>query len=315
MKVKTIRHARLRGLIECVCNFVKIYFSRRRSVLSCGCRSPPRSASGYILPVFMDPLAALLNERPPQQLSTTELRARIALHEDAARAYRAELQRRVTGFWTIYDDLATSDALSAVASGVGPAPSSLFSAPIVLRADGHALDESIAAGSHGFSICAHSAPPLRRASPGSRPAARCVRSDFRRRFGPPSDHMQTRPHRPLPLLSVRRGETAISNKCHRNRTPVQGTHTLLPPLPLDRSCRLLGSSNLRKCQSRSCHLRHWPLHCSCRHLHLYILLRLECKFHRLASHWGQSCRTLDLCSLLLRGRTLRWHWRRCSRCR
>ena len=33
MKVKTIRHARLRGLIECVCNCVKIYFSRRRSVL------------------------------------------------------------------------------------------------------------------------------------------------------------------------------------------------------------------------------------------------------------------------------------------
>ena len=37
----------------------------------------------------MDPLAALLSERPPQQLSVAELRARIALLEGAARAYRA----------------------------------------------------------------------------------------------------------------------------------------------------------------------------------------------------------------------------------
>ena len=44
----------------------------------------------------MDPLAALLSERPPQQLSATELRARIALLEDAARAYRAELESRTT---------------------------------------------------------------------------------------------------------------------------------------------------------------------------------------------------------------------------
>ena len=43
----------------------------------------------------MDPLAALLSERPPQQLSATELRARIALLEDAAKAYRAELESRV----------------------------------------------------------------------------------------------------------------------------------------------------------------------------------------------------------------------------
>ena len=43
----------------------------------------------------MDPaLAALLSERPPQQLSVTELRARIALLEDAACAYRAELESR-----------------------------------------------------------------------------------------------------------------------------------------------------------------------------------------------------------------------------
>ena len=49
----------------------------------------------------MDPLAALLRERPPQQLSVTELRsvmtelrARIALLEDTARAYRTELESR-----------------------------------------------------------------------------------------------------------------------------------------------------------------------------------------------------------------------------
>ena len=34
----------------------------------------------------MDPLAALLSERPPQQLSATELRARIPMLEDAAKA-------------------------------------------------------------------------------------------------------------------------------------------------------------------------------------------------------------------------------------
>ena len=42
----------------------------------------------------MDPLAALLSERSPQQLSETELRSRIALLEDAARACRAELESR-----------------------------------------------------------------------------------------------------------------------------------------------------------------------------------------------------------------------------
>ena len=44
----------------------------------------------------MDPLIALLSERPPQQLSVTELRSRVALLEDAARAYRAELESRTT---------------------------------------------------------------------------------------------------------------------------------------------------------------------------------------------------------------------------
>ena len=43
----------------------------------------------------MEALAALLSERPPQQLSATELRARIALLEDAAKAFRAELESRM----------------------------------------------------------------------------------------------------------------------------------------------------------------------------------------------------------------------------
>ena len=42
----------------------------------------------------MDPLAELLSERLPPQLSATELRSRIALLEHAARAYRAELESR-----------------------------------------------------------------------------------------------------------------------------------------------------------------------------------------------------------------------------
>ena len=42
----------------------------------------------------MDPLAALLNEQPPQLLSAAGLRSRLKLLEDAARACRAELQTR-----------------------------------------------------------------------------------------------------------------------------------------------------------------------------------------------------------------------------
>ena len=53
----------------------------------------------------MDPLAALLSERPPQQLSVTELRARIALLEDAARAYRAELESRTTPLDALPDEI------------------------------------------------------------------------------------------------------------------------------------------------------------------------------------------------------------------
>ena len=44
----------------------------------------------------MEPLAALLSERPPQLLSATELHSRIALLEDAARAYRTELESRTS---------------------------------------------------------------------------------------------------------------------------------------------------------------------------------------------------------------------------
>ena len=53
----------------------------------------------------MDPLAALLSERPPQQLSVTELRARIALLEDAARAYRAELESRTARLDALPDEI------------------------------------------------------------------------------------------------------------------------------------------------------------------------------------------------------------------
>ena len=53
----------------------------------------------------MDPLAALLSERPPQLLSVTELRSRIALLEDAARAYRAELESRTTRLDALPDEM------------------------------------------------------------------------------------------------------------------------------------------------------------------------------------------------------------------
>ena len=53
----------------------------------------------------MDPLAALLRERPPQQLSASELRSRIALHEDAARAYRAELESRTARLDALPDEI------------------------------------------------------------------------------------------------------------------------------------------------------------------------------------------------------------------
>ena len=65
---------------------------------------PPRAlVRGVLVPLGLGPahgwtlsVAALLSERPPPQLSATELRSRIALLEDAARAYRAELESRTT---------------------------------------------------------------------------------------------------------------------------------------------------------------------------------------------------------------------------
>ena len=53
----------------------------------------------------MDSLAALLSERPPQQLSATELRSRIALLEDAARACRAELESRTARLDALPDEI------------------------------------------------------------------------------------------------------------------------------------------------------------------------------------------------------------------
>ena len=65
----------------------------------------------------MDPLAALLSERPPPQLSATELRFRIALLEEAARACRVELESRTTGL-TSPAKLATQLERSDL--GIGP---------------------------------------------------------------------------------------------------------------------------------------------------------------------------------------------------
>ena len=53
----------------------------------------------------MDALAALLSERPPEQLSATELHSRIALLEDAARAYRAELESRTARLDALPDEI------------------------------------------------------------------------------------------------------------------------------------------------------------------------------------------------------------------
>jgi hypothetical protein len=52
----------------------------------------------------MDPLAALLSERPPQLMSATELRSYIAQLEDAARACCAELESRTTRLDVLPDE-------------------------------------------------------------------------------------------------------------------------------------------------------------------------------------------------------------------
>ena len=78
----------------------------------------------------MDPLAALLSERPPPQLSATELRSRIALHEAAVRAYRAELEGRTTLdalpeemqqviFGELYDVFDPRDAVAYISASKG----------------------------------------------------------------------------------------------------------------------------------------------------------------------------------------------------
>jgi len=50
-------------------------------------------------------VAALLRERPPQQLSASELRSGIALLEDAARAFRAELESRTARLDALPDEI------------------------------------------------------------------------------------------------------------------------------------------------------------------------------------------------------------------
>ena len=73
----------------------------------------------------MDPLAALLSERPPQQLSATELRSRIALLEDDARACRAELESRTARLdkeLNLYGSQITDDGCAHLASRLSALP-------------------------------------------------------------------------------------------------------------------------------------------------------------------------------------------------
>ena len=53
----------------------------------------------------MDPLAELLSERLPPQLSATELRSRIALLKEAARDCRAELESRTARLDALPDEI------------------------------------------------------------------------------------------------------------------------------------------------------------------------------------------------------------------
>ena len=75
------------------------------------CRIGPRArVSSAFLPRALvasvaTSLAALLSERPPQQLSATELRSRIVLLEDAARAYRTELESRTARLDALPDEI------------------------------------------------------------------------------------------------------------------------------------------------------------------------------------------------------------------
>ena len=72
----------------------------------------------------MDALAALLSERPPQQLSASELRSRIALLEDTARAYRTELESRTARLDALPNELlgcVVDECLFAEAIALGQA--------------------------------------------------------------------------------------------------------------------------------------------------------------------------------------------------
>ena len=66
----------------------------------------------------MDPLAALLREHPPQLLSAWELHCRIALLEDNAQAFRAELESRTARLDAVPDDM--KQAIFGKLSGLVP---------------------------------------------------------------------------------------------------------------------------------------------------------------------------------------------------
>ena len=63
-------------------------------------------------------LAALLSERPPPQLSATELSSLIALLEDNAQAFRAELESRTARLDAVPDDM--KQAIFGKLSGLVP---------------------------------------------------------------------------------------------------------------------------------------------------------------------------------------------------
>ena len=65
--------------------------------IGAGSRATPRTMD--------DPVAALLNEHPPQLLSVTELHSNIALLEDAVRACSAELESRPTTLESMPDEI------------------------------------------------------------------------------------------------------------------------------------------------------------------------------------------------------------------
>ena len=79
--------------------------ARPRGICSCAIRP-------------MDALAALLSERPPPQLSATELSSLIALLEDNAQAFHAELESRTARLDAVPDDM--KQAIFGKLSGLVP---------------------------------------------------------------------------------------------------------------------------------------------------------------------------------------------------